>query len=270
MDMVLLVFFFFFLSLLESKISFSRANDAFSFRRSLSSSTVRSGYFNQLTYTDSTCTSYLATAKVQILGQCYKSLNGFTSNTALLDFPAVGMATLNSSYYSDASCSKPAVSIYNPAIKSIANKIPTTCTLGTTGAGGYYQISTISSTMMTFPTTSCALVSKSYQYANCSGITIQSNYQVLNLCLQGITLYTCSGSSVTASVCGHTATASTSSCQAIASSPSGSRHYLPTTYPSKHLFTTIIYSPATDSFLLLNTFHHIPPNTHTIPSSLSS
>ena len=187
-----------------------------------SSNVLTKGFFNQLSYTDSTCSSYLATAKVQVLGLCYKSLNGFTSNTALLDFPAVGMATLNSSYYSDASCSKPAVSIYNPQIKSIVNKIPTTCTLGTTGAGGYYQLGTVTTTMMTFPTTSCALISKSYQYANCSGTVLQSNYQVLNLCLQGITLYTCAGTSVTASVCGHTATASTSSCQAIASSPSGS------------------------------------------------
>lgn len=231
--MILLIIFSF-LFCLGSRVALSQAvvDDVFSLRRSLTA--IRSGYFNQLSYTDATCTSYLATAKIQVLGQCYKSLNGFTSNTALLDFPSVGLTTLNSSYYSDASCTKPAVSIYNPPIKSIANKIPTTCTLGTTGAGGYYQIGTISSTMMTFPTTSCALVSRSYQYANCSGMVVQSNFQVLNLCLQGITLYTCSGTSVTASVCGHTATAFTSSCQAVASSPSGC---LPTQhFPFKYLF----------------------------------
>ena len=215
------LFVFCFLSCL-GRISLSQSLEETLFlRRSLTTTTVRSGYFNQLSYTDAGCTSYLATAKVQVLGQCYKSLNGFTSNTALLDFPSIGLATLNSTYYSDASCTKPAVSIYNPLVKSIASKIPTTCTLGTTGAGGYYQIGTISSTMMTFPTTSCALVSRSYQYANCSGLVVQSNFQVLNLCLQGITMYTCSGTSVTASVCGHTASASTSSCQAIASSSSG-------------------------------------------------
>jgi len=208
-----------FLLVFLSFMTLSRSEDVFSLRRSLTA--VRSGYFNQLSYTDASCTSYLATAKVQVLGQCYKSLNGFTSNTVLLDFPSVGLATLNSSYYSDASCTKPTVSIYNFQIKSTAIKIPTSCTLGTTGAGGYYQIGTITSTMMTFPTTSCALVSRSYQYANCSGMMVQSNFQVLNLCLQGITLYTCSGTSVTASVCGRTASASTSSCQAIASSPSG-------------------------------------------------
>ena len=183
---------------------------------------LRSGYFNTLTYSDAKCGGFLATAKVQLLGVCYKSLNGYTLNVALMDFPSSGTATVNSTYYADAQCLRAAAvpapssdTTSSAAVgsKSTAYNVPTTCTAGTSGVGGYYVTSTVTSTVPSFPSTSCSLVTKAYLYSNCSGPIVQTNFYALNLCLQGITKYSCVGKEVTATVCGQSAAAVTSTCQ---------------------------------------------------------
>ena len=210
--------------LLLSLVFLLRADDEESgtLRRKLVS-ILRSGYFHTLTYANAGCDGFLATAKVQLLGVCYKSLNGYTLNTAFMDFPTSGIATLNATYYSDAQCrvaavppssssSDPITSVATGA-KSTASTIPMTCTAGVTGVGGYYITSTVTPTVLTFPTTACSLVTRAYLYSNCSGPVVQTNFHALNVCLQGITQYSCVGKEVTASVCGKTATAVTSACQ---------------------------------------------------------
>ena len=189
---------------------------------------LRSGYFNTLTYSDANCGGFLATAKVQLLGVCYKSLNGYTLNVALMDYPSSGTATVNSTYYADPQCLRaaaaPSATTSTTTIpstpggsKSTASSVPTTCTAGSSGVGGYYTTSTVTSTAMAFPASSCSLVTRAYLYPNCSGPLVQTNFYALNLCLQGITKYSCVGKEVTASVCGQSATAVTSTCQPSAS-----------------------------------------------------
>ena len=210
-------------SLLLSLLFLLRASvgEPVTLRRKLVS-ILRSGYFNTLTYANAGCDGFLATAKVQLLGICYKSLNGYALNTALLDFPSSGIATLNATYYSDAQCrvsAVPSSSSSDPTTsqatgaKSTAFKIPMTCTAGVSGVGGYYITSTVTPTVSTFPSTACSLVTRAYLYSNCSGPVVQTNFHALNVCLQGITQYSCVGKEVTASVCGKTATAVTSACQ---------------------------------------------------------
>ena len=138
---------------------------------------VRSGYFHALTYGDSVCSSptALMTAKIHALGVCYRSLHGYTLNTAYLDFPSVGIATLNSSYYKDAVCSLPA--------SSAATRTPTTCTAGTSGSGGYYSVALVAPTALSYPATTCALITRAYTYANCSGLLLQVHSLLSRVCL---------------------------------------------------------------------------------------
>jgi hypothetical protein len=205
--------------LLVAFVFLIRANseESVTLRRKLVT-TLQSGYFNTLTYTDPSCVGFLATAKVQLLGVCYKSLNGYTLNTAFMDFPSSGIATLNSTYYADAQClhaAIPSSESTSTAVvaKSTASTVPMACTVGVNGVGGYYTRSTVTPTVLEFPASSCSLVTRAYRYSNCSGPIVQTNFYALNLCLQGITKYSCAGTAVTASVCGKTAFAVTSTCQ---------------------------------------------------------
>ena len=135
---------------------------------------VRSGYYHALTYSDSACSSptALMTAKIQALGVCYRSLHGYTLNTAYVD---VGVATLNNSYYKDAVCSLPA--------SSAATRTPTTCTAGTSGSGGYYSVALVAPTALSYPATTCALITRAYTYANCSGLLLQVRSLLSRVCL---------------------------------------------------------------------------------------
>ena len=134
---------------------------------------VRNGYFHGLSYGDSACSSTsLMTAKIQLLGICYRNaMKMYTLHTAYLGYPAPGLATLNSSYFKDAACSQPSGTLP----PSVTTKTPTACTAGTTGSGGFYTIALVSPTAMNFPATTCALTTRAYSYANCSGSLLQVN-----------------------------------------------------------------------------------------------